>query len=210
VKKIIIIALALLASIGTLEAKSYYRLDRTPYSDFRAFKVGDLLTLNIEETANSTNDSSMEDNKEDASSWDLTKAFLPYFQLNKGFDDTMGGGDKPGVGVASAYGFKSDGKRESSHTFTTIMQVQIVEIMAEGVFFIRGSKQVDMNGKVKNLFVSGKVRENDIMSYDEGTKLKNKIEVYNLADAVIQVEDEILTEDGQPGWMSKIMKKVFH
>lgn len=208
--KVIILALSILASFGALEAKSYYRLDRTPYSDFRAFKVGDLLTLNIEEQANSSNNSSMEDKKEDGQNWDLKKAFFPHFKLNQGFDDTIGSGTEPGVGLNSKYEFKSGGKRESSYTFTTKMQVQIVEILSEGVFFVRGSKQVDMNGKVKNLFVSGKVRENDIMGYDEETKLKNKIEVYNLADAIVQIEDEILTEDGQPGWFSKMLKSVFH
>lgn len=207
---IIMVGLAVSLPLMLFGGGIYYKVDRSPFSDSRAFKVGDLLTLNINESATSSNTSSVEDSKEDAQAFELKKMFFPHFNLNKGFDDTASTGDEPGVELGSKYEFKSDGSRISNHSFTTKMQVQIVEVLGSGVFFVRGSKEININGKKKEIFVSGKVRENDIKIYDEATKLYNSIETYNLADAVIEIDDEIQTKDGQPGWFSNILKSVFY
>lgn len=182
---------------------SLYKVDVSPYAFKIARKPGDLLTIVINENFTTKDDGNASMTKKyDNFKFTLEKFFFPYFKMNKGFDDTMGGGDTPGMSATAENKYTSNAKRNSTQDFQATIQVRILEVIDHNQFLVRGHRTVRLNGKDTKIFVSGVVRERDI-------SLNNSVQSQNLADANIEIEGEVLVNDLSPGPIKKLLDLFF-
>lgn len=187
----------------------YYDIKRSPFSADIAYKAGDLLTVLVEEGATTTETGNINKKKTDSNSFSLTKLFLPSFSVEEGFTATETTGTAPGASLDTALDYKAELSNGSSHNFTTTIQAEIVEDLGGGQFFIRGSRQVNIHGETKRIFISGRARAKDIISDPENVSLDNTIASNKLADAVIEIQSKGVA-DLEPGLASRVLHFIFH
>ncbi|MBN4066668.1 flagellar basal body L-ring protein FlgH [Simkania negevensis] len=203
--KAIALGIALSLSFAAVEA-SYggrlYQIETSPFAANVAHKVGDLLTIVVNEQVSTTNTGKNDITKQDELTWTIKKLFFPHFKIKNGFDDTMGTGTTPGVGFDSKDKFSSSASIASDHTFQTKLQVRITEKVSDDLFVIRGGRHVNINGKKKELFISGTIRKTDI---DDDNTIDSSL----IADAFVEIDDEVIVRDLEPGWFSKILRSIF-
>ncbi len=125
----------------------------TLFEDTRAHRVGDLITVLIQENANATKSTNTTINKSDSVSAGLTSFF--------GVAPTLGAYN-PSIGATSAQKFGGNGATAQSNTFTTILQATVVQVMSNGNLEISGQKEVMLNGGHEFVRVVGVVRSADV------------------------------------------------
>ncbi|MHB1667297.1 MAG: flagellar basal body L-ring protein FlgH [Thiomonas sp.] len=125
----------------------------TLFEDTRAHRVGDLITVLIQENANATKSTNTTINKSDSVSAGLTSFF--------GVVPTLGA-YSPSIGATSAQKFGGNGATAQSNTFTTTLQATVVQVMSNGNLEISGQKEVMLNGGHEFVRVVGVVRAADV------------------------------------------------
>lgn len=187
----------LLAKMGAL-----YDLESSPFASNIASKPGDILTVVVMEETETSDVGKKGLNKKHEMDFGITDFFLPHFKPNVGFDDTKGTGDAPAVKLDTENKYTADIKNDSSSFFKTQLQVRVVEEVSEGQLVIRGHRIVKLEGKDKEIFLSGVVRQDDIGD-------DNTIASHLIADAVIEIEGETMKEDLEPGYIGSVLTKLF-
>lgn len=181
---------------------SLYQLKESPYTTFIAQQPGDILTVVVEEAASTTNNGSSTSERSNTQELSLDKIFFPYFKINTGLDDINGGGDPAGLSWTSSNKFNGTGAADSTHNVQTTMQVRIVEEIQEGHYYIRGCRNLNIDGRDRKLHLSGVIRQRDIDP-------SNTISSSKIADAVIEIEGDMSHEVLKPGLIHKIFNLVF-
>ena len=155
------------------------------FKDSRAFKVGDILTVNIR-----VNDRASFDNKTDRS------------RTNKsGMNLGIGaGGDLPDVEgegsltYGSSTSTKGDGTTERSERLNLLVAAVVTGVIENGNLLISGSQEVRVNHELRILNVAGIVRPQDVDA-------NNQISYERIAEARISYGGRgRLTEVQQPPW----------
>ena len=181
---------------------SLYNLQQSPYATFIAQEVGDILTVIVSETATTADNGDAELKRDSSFTATLKKFFLPPFSVDKGFSTTIGTGTEPGIDFSSASNYKANAKNSANHAFDTRLQVRILEKIREGEFVIRGTRTININGKNKNIFVSGVIRQRDILA-------DNTVKSEKIADATIEIEGEVAQKDLEQSVFSKAYNWIF-
>lgn len=121
------------------------------FEDTRAHRIGDLITVMIQENANATKSTNTTINKSDSVSAGITALF-----------GSVPAALNPGVGANTATKFGGSGAVAQSNTFTTTIQATVVRVMSDGNLEISGQKEVMLNGGHEFIRVVGVVRAADV------------------------------------------------
>ncbi len=199
-----LIALLTMASFSNtlLARKTLYDLKRSPYAPELAHKIGDLLTIIVEETSSEVQNGNNSRETSAEHEFNLKKFFFPGFKLNQGFDDSMSDEEPPGLNVNFDNDFEGSASNNSSHIVTTKLQAQILEVVAPEQYIIQAKKILIINGKEKNFLITGTIREDDI-------EKDNTICSEMLANAYIEIDGEIASKEIEPNIISKIITTLF-
>jgi flagellar L-ring protein precursor FlgH len=81
------------------------------------------------------------------------------------------------------------------------MQVRIIEEIQEGHFFIKGFRNLNIDGKDKRLYISGVIRQRDIAP-------DNPILSSRIADAVVEIEGDVGNETLRPGLLHRLFNFI--
>lgn len=181
---------------------SLYDLESSPYAANVANKPGDLLTVIVMEETKTEDSGTKDSNKKNEMKFELGKFFFPHFKANLGFDDKISDGDTPGLNLNAENKYSADAKNNSEHSVETKFQVRIVEEVFSGQFVIRGQRLVVIEGNNKLISLSGIIQGEDI-------KDDNSIESHLIADAVIEIDGQIVTKELKPGYIASILTKLF-
>ena len=137
------------------------------YSDIKAHRVGDLITVHIIESSNAlreskVNSSSATDMSMDGSVAGSLTDYLPLF------------------GASSKISNSSDGSEgtEQKDQLTGRISATIIEENENGMFYIEGKKILEVNGEMNTIKLDGFIRERDIST-------NNTVFSYNIAYANI-------------------------
>lgn len=149
--KIVVITLALLAVIGTsVAAESLWVSAKSGsvYSDKKAAKVGDIITIIIEESAVSSQQASTDTKKDSKLSTGpgigpLLKK-IPLLEYS--------GGDS----------IKASGTTTRSSNFATRMSAVVTKVLENGNLEIEGTRFVETNKEKEQVKLTGMVRKQDI------------------------------------------------
>ncbi len=148
------------------------------YEDRKAYRVGDILTVVLNESTNATKSATTSTSKEGSNTTGITNILG-----SKGLLKTTGVGNNS---INSAHDFSGKGDSAQSNKITGTIAVTIHKVMSNGNLQIRGQKKLLLNQGVEFIKISGIVRPSDITSTNsvESTQVANAKIVYSGKGAV--------------------------
>jgi flagellar L-ring protein precursor FlgH len=175
------------ATTGSLFATGTYT---SLFDDAVARRVGDILTVMLNENTSSSKSASTSISKD--SEANLAEPTL-FGRLIQGKGNT--GGNLTKIGGDSDFNGSADSDQENS--LQGSITVTIAEVLPNGSFIVRGEKWMKLNQGDEYLRVSGMVRPVDINSSNQvdSTRLANARITYGGTGAV--------ANSNKPGWLSR-------
>jgi flagellar L-ring protein precursor FlgH len=196
------VAAAPLLAPGKLEADSIWeRRDQRSgylYMDNRARRVGDLLTVSVNENTGATN-------KEERN---LKKDTAASAKLNLAASGNAGGAGRAASGAMSGNNssdrsFQGSADFASERQLLDQMTVTVVDILPNGNLVIEGYRRRLIQNEMRLLHVSGVVRPNDI-------EIPNFVESRYIANFNVSYEGSgTESRFTNQGWLGRIGNKVW-
>ena len=156
------------------------------FQDRRAYRVGDILTVMLEERTQSS--------KKADTSLDKSSSFdIPVPIIGRKARTNL-------TAEASAErDFKGSAKTSQQNTLSGYITVTVAEVLPNGVLLVRGEKWIKLNQGDEYVRLQGLVRIDDI---DQ----QNRVPSQRLADARITYAGRgALADTNQAGWLSRIL-----
>lgn len=140
------------------------------YSDVKAKKVGDIITVVLRENfqGSSTTDSKVTSNTSGQATGSVSGNFMPFEPVF-------------GSGASVNYGTDQKNLATQRQLLEGFVSVQIVEVNQQGDLIVEGKRQTVINGEVHEMSIAGTIRVNDI----DG---KNQVLSYRIANAEISYQ----------------------
>ena len=163
------------------------------FSDKRAHRVEDVITVIVMEDAKASNDSKTASDENQATNLEVQPGIGPMARYI------------PALGVGAGSSQKYDGKGATSRAgeVKATVTARITAVYDNGNLLVEGHKEVEVNEEKEILKVSGIVRPEDVAS-------DNTVLSYKLADARIQYTGKGAGRDAsRPGWWSRFWHWIF-
>lgn len=174
------------------------------FADRKAMDEHDIVTVVIEEQANTSSTAQKNFSKNNNSS--LGGGIVNYGGESGAISDVVNEFNKIGslsFETGSERNFNGSGSNSRSEQFTTTISARIIKVLRNGNYFIQGSRQIMINGEKQNILLSGVIRPYDIDQY-------NQIDSKYIADAkIIYATEGELHEITQKGWATQIIDSVW-
>ncbi len=190
-KKLILIII--FSFCGILQAQDFKEnATKSIFSDYKAHKIGDVITVIVQESSRASNEADMQSNRTsdigfNASASMGASAMLPATK----------------VGLGTNGDFEGGGKIISGGSFQTKISVTVDSVLANGLLRIKGKRKIVINEEEQNIEVKGLVRTSDILP-------DNSIFSHNISDAEIILEgDGMIGRNTSPGWITKFIHWLF-
>ena len=178
-------------------------------SDRRANKVGDILTITLNESLSASKSTTNTTSKQDTfgvtlpplfSNGSATRSVSNFAKKKLGVGD--GGTDSADLTAGANQSFAGAGTAAQSNTLSGSMTVTVVRVYPNGNLEIKGQKKLVLNDGNEYLRLSGIVRPEDISA-------SNTISSSNIADAKITYTNSgVYADSTKPGWLSKLFRQV--
>ncbi len=186
----------------------YGQGDNPLFSDRKAMKVNDIVTVVISQSA--TSSSSAKKALSKTSSGALSGPTLAYNAANTDRDNNIAGA-MAGANKYLGWGltapgteskFEGKGSNDRKESFQTTISARIVKVINNDNYFIEGSREVMIDGEKQIIRISGVIRPYDI---DQ----KNSIDSKYIADAKIYYDTQGTIKDStKKGWLSQAVDTV--
>lgn len=143
------------------------------YSDIKAHKVGDIITVYLEEATSASKKSATSQGKANSYKLDIDPMTLP------------GSGTIPlavsglAVGTSQNSSFKGDADADQSNKLQGSITVNVVRVLSNGNLVIRGEKWLMLNNGEEYVRIKGVIRSEDVSS-------DNTVSSMRVANARIQ------------------------
>ncbi len=173
------------------------------FGDDKASKVGDILTVTINETSSSTQSATTNTSKD--TSINMQAPNILGLPSNMGVQNFLGMGTQldPTVNASVANSNQGTGTVSRDGTLTGTISALITEILPSGNFRIEGRRSVTVNNEEQIMVLRGIVRPQDI-NFD------NTILSTLVADAAISLTGEgVVADEQRKGWLAQILSKVW-
>ncbi len=169
------------------EAKS-----KSLFTDIKACKVGDLVTVLIVEDARASNKAkatTKKDNKIEATGGPGA-GFLDFIPMW-------------GISGENKNEYNGEGGLEKAGSVRAKMTVSVIAVKDNGDLAIEGNRLMNINSDKETLYLSGVVRQKDISA-------ANTIFSYQIGDAQVSFKGKGQTHDGaRPGFFARILNWIF-
>ena len=182
-KRILLICFLSVSAIAHAESL-YSESSFRPYtSDNKAFRVGDLLTVQIFENASASSTADTASRRKN--------------NVNAGANVTE---HQPfSLGLSTAGDFDGGGKTQRTNKFLTTLTVSVVEVLPNGDLKLSGEQALTLNDEQQRVILTGRARPNDI---SDG----NVVMSTRLADArITYVGDGDLSDRQKLSWWRKFV-----
>jgi flagellar L-ring protein precursor FlgH len=161
------------------------------FSDQKANKVGDAVTILVVESSQASNNA--ETNTGRTSTLGLTAT------------GTLGKNPIPGANITAGTNnqFTGTGTTKTTGMIQTKISATIDSVLQNGNLVIKGSRKIVINGEEQTIKIRGIVRTSDINA-------DNSVLSYNISEAEISFEGNgMINESQHPGWLTKFLHWVF-
>lgn len=162
------------------------------YTDHRAMRKDDILTILIVENSKAGSESSTATGKSNSFGIDNVKGsgpldFIPAFGASGGLNT----------------GFDGRGTTARSNSFIAKISARVVDVQDNGNLIIDGSKVVEINEEKEIIKITGVVRPEDI-------ETDNTIYSFNISEANITYSGKGVADKGRrPGIFARILNVLF-
>jgi len=162
------------------------------FSDYKACKVGDIITVYIIEFSSATNQAATSTENENrlSLSSDGGKGALKFIPL---------------FGFGAEYGnqYQGEGVTSQRGSLKAKLSAKIVGVDRNGNLRIEGKRVIDVNGSQQVIVLTGSVRPEDITA-------DNIVYSYNIADAKISYKGRGDIHSGHRlGWITRLINWIF-
>ncbi len=158
------------------------------FSDQKANKVGDAITILVIESSQASNNS--ETNTGRTSNLGFSGKMQP---------SNTGGG----IAIGSNNNFKGSGFVKTRGMVRTKISATVDSVLANGNLVIKGNRKIVINGEEQTVFIKGIVRISDIAP-------DNTVPSYNISNAEIVFSgDGSINSSLSPGWLTKFFHWIF-
>ncbi|MEE9125736.1 MAG: flagellar basal body L-ring protein FlgH [Planctomycetota bacterium] len=171
------LAVLILASSPDLRAQNLYLRAKNPpapIDDHRAARVGDILTVLIQETSKIKNKDKINRKNETNLGWRLEQYTLDRSAFNTPL---------PAVDSRTERNVIADVRQEADVSLTARIAVVVIDVQPNGNLVVAGTRLVQMNDETKTLKMSGLVRALDV-------KANNTVASSQVADARVSLTGE--------------------
>lgn len=198
-KKDLFYILAVLALIMTdqkLLADSLYPAEGTSsiYNEKRARRVGDVITVNIQEDTNATQAASSQEQKASSLAIGAGTGFMGAGTYGNNLLNTN---TQIGLGASAAH--QGQGTSSRSTTITGQMTAKIVSVLPSGNYLIEGNRYVEVNEEKQTVEITGEIRPDDISS-------ENTVSSLRVANAKIKITGTgPASETAKPGLLTRVL-----
>ncbi|WP_017446315.1 flagellar basal body L-ring protein FlgH [Gayadomonas joobiniege] len=158
------------------------------YSDSKARRIGDIITVVLQENTSASKQAKAEYGKENEVN------MQPFAALGR---NATIGGNPLSVGLNSETEFKGDSKADQSNSLSGQISVHVTRILPNGNLVVRGEKWLTLNTGDEYVRVTGTIRPEDILS--DNTVASNRV-----ANARIQYSGTgSFADANKQGWLSR-------
>jgi flagellar L-ring protein precursor FlgH len=185
------------ASAGSLWTKK--GADESPLvSDLRAQKIGDILTVVVQEMASAQ---SSRRTKTDKSA--STKAAIDQFLYSpEGSDFLTKNGIMPSLDMSGSTDFSGGGQITNSQSIAGRAAVTVIDLLPNGNLVIEGSRLVSFSGEKQYAVLRGVVRPQDIQN-------GNTVLSSSIADARVEfISQGAITVTQKKGWWTRFYDAI--
>ncbi|HBP5669508.1 TPA: flagellar basal body L-ring protein FlgH [Pseudomonas aeruginosa] len=164
------------------------------YDDRKAFRVGDIITITLNEKTQASKKANSDIQKDSKTKMGLTSLFGSGMTTN----NPIGGDD---LSLSAEYGGSRDAKGDSqagqSNSLTGSITVTVAEVLPNGILSVRGEKWMTLNTGNELVRIAGLVRADDIAT-------DNTVSSTRVADARITYSGTgAFADASQPGWLDR-------
>ena len=173
------------------------------FGDDKAAKVGDIITVTIDENATSTQSATTNTAKD--SSINMQAPNVLGLPSSLGIQNFLNMGTQfdPSVNATIANSMQGTGTVTRNGTLSATISALITDIVPGGNLRIEGRRSVTINNEEQIMVLRGIVRPQDI-NFD------NTIPSTLIADASISYSGEgVVADEQRKGWLAKILSKVW-
>jgi flagellar L-ring protein FlgH len=171
---------------------------RSMVADKRATRVGDILSILIQESNTANRQNNTKTSKQSTIDASL-QAFL-YSPSASGLLTKKG--ELPALKTAAAQTFDGGGQINNSEKITARIAVRVIDVLPNSNLVIEGTRKVSFSGETQDAVLRGVVRSEDVAA-------NNTIYSYNIAEATIKyVSTGTISDNQRKGWFTKIWEKV--
>ena len=168
------------------------------FADKKARRVGDILTIIVQENNGSTRANTTSTSKQSSVNANISSFLYPASAtglLSKN-------GQLPAMSFSGANTFTGGGQIANQETITAQLAVRVIDVLPNGNLVIEGRRQTEFAGEKQDAILRGTVRFDDVTA-------NNTILSANIADASIQyVSKGVITDNQKKGWFNKVWDKV--
>lgn len=187
---IMVSSFGLLADADSLWKKS----SSSPYSPEKSYKVGDIITVLINETSSAQHKAGTKTDIKDDLGLKFTHSIDRLTPLI-GTNNTAAGQ------WSNKYG--GTGGTERSSNVTARVAALVTEVMDNGNLKIEGKHKVNVNDENQEIMISGIVRSKDI-------SVNNSIYSHQVANAEVAISGTgVVQEAESPGWLTRVLNWLF-
>ncbi|MFH1090542.1 MAG: flagellar basal body L-ring protein FlgH [Pseudomonadota bacterium] len=170
------------------------------FTDLRAANIGDIVTINIVETASASKDAKTElgrDNKLKAGISTLL-GYETEIPINKA-------SIQPSALIGANYTseFTGEGKTSRKENLKAQISARIIEVLPNGNLVIRGSREITVNYEKQIMIIQGVIRAEDISP-------DNTINSQYIADANISYTGKgDVSRQQRQGWLARLLDIIW-
>jgi len=169
------------------------------FEDYRARRVGDILTVTLEEKTEAEKESETTISKSNSNGITNPTVFgtTPEFDLPSFLPLASNKDNNLAFSLGSTHNFSGAGDSDQSNKLTGDISVSVVEVLPNGNLIIRGEKVITINQGNEYIRISGIISPRDLDS-------DNSISSKRIADAQISYVGDGATNDANViGWLSR-------
>lgn len=169
------------------------------YSDRRAKRVGDIVTVQILESSSADKEAKTEATRTS----NTANSVESFLGLPLDHSSAFGYKISPEVSTSSSSEFAGDGKTSRKGTLTAVVSARITRVLPSGNYLIKGKKQIRVNDEAQYIVVSGIIRPDDIM-------WNNAVLSTKVADLRVDYYGKGIIGDQQnKGFLARVIDKIW-
>jgi len=169
------------------------------FEDYRARRVGDILTVKLEEQTSAEKESETTVDKTNSNSITNPTILGTSVEFNAPGILPLASNSKNGLGLSleSAHSFSGTGDSDLSNKLSGDISVSVVEVLPNGNMIVRGEKVMTINQGNEYIRISGMISPRDIDA-------DNTISSKRIADVQMSYTGDGVTADANVmGWLGK-------
>lgn len=179
------------------------------FSDNRARRVGDIVSIKIVETSNAKTQANTDTQRDSTMQIGVTSFFnekqVGLNPLSGGSVGNITGTVGPGMALDSTLSNKLKGKgtTDRKNEVKAIIGSRVVKVLPGGLLQVEGAREVRVNEETQIMVIKGLVRPRDIGP-------DNSVESSKLANSNIEYYGKgVLADKQKSGWLMRLMENVW-